>query len=68
MEALGEFGVGPLHGLQSQPYFSESGYGKPYRYVGYWKFDDISIDCEGELVSLDPNDKCPSERDRLFAK
>lgn len=35
------------------------------RGMGYWRFDAIDIDCEGEFVTVQEDDKCEAERARL---
>jgi hypothetical protein len=46
--------------------FGEAGKGNRSPGWGYWKFDGDSIDCEGEFVFLEEDDKCPAEHKRLL--
>ena len=60
-----DYGHGLVTGFQVQePFWGRSQERRTG--MGYWKFDGLSIDCEGEWVDIKPDKKCSSERVRLY--
>lgn len=68
LDLLESYGVGLVTGFTVPPNFAKRAKEKP-KGIGYWKFDGIDVDCEGEFIKLNKDDEmCQSERVRLHKK
>jgi hypothetical protein len=64
IECCKEYGPGLVVDFHMSEHFRKAAGGKNSS-LGYWKFDEVSVDCRGEFVSMNADNMCGIEKERL---